>query len=80
MRRKVLLLSPREIVTHPQQPAALEFHQELPTRSSALANHYLGASGTLNLQTQRGGRHTFAALQSIAPQGAADFSRVVPVS
>jgi radical SAM superfamily enzyme YgiQ (UPF0313 family) len=48
----------REIVTNPQQPADIGLRKELPTRSSALANHYLGVSGTLNLQTQRGCGHT----------------------
>jgi radical SAM superfamily enzyme YgiQ (UPF0313 family) len=48
----------RQIVINPQQPAALESRRDFPTRPPALAHHYLGASGTLNLQTQRGCRHT----------------------
>lgn len=47
-----------EIIANPQRPAALEDRKELPTRPAALATHYLSLSGTLNLQTQRGCRHT----------------------
>ncbi len=47
-----------QIVVNPQQPAALATRRELPSRPAALAEHYLGACGTLNLQTQRGCRHT----------------------
>ncbi len=47
-----------EIITNPQRSSALNLRQDLPTRSAALAAQYLSLSGTLNLQTQRGCRHT----------------------
>lgn len=46
------------IVANPQRPVALAERKELPTRPPAMAAHYLNRSGTLNLQTQRGCRHT----------------------
>lgn len=47
-----------EIIANPQQPAALDAPAALPLRPPGLAAHYLSLSGTLNLQTQRGCRHT----------------------
>jgi radical SAM superfamily enzyme YgiQ (UPF0313 family) len=49
-----------EIVANPQprKPSGLAAQRELPTRPATLAAHYVSASGTLNLQTQRGCRHT----------------------
>ena len=47
-----------KIIANPQQPAALDAPAALPLRPPALAAHYLNLSGTLNLQTQRGCRHT----------------------
>ena len=47
-----------EILANPQEPTALDARKELPIRPPALAGHYLSISGTLNLQTQRGCRHT----------------------
>lgn len=47
-----------EIVVNPQQPSGLVEQHALPTRFATLAAHYVSASGTLNLQTQRGCRHT----------------------
>jgi radical SAM superfamily enzyme YgiQ (UPF0313 family) len=46
------------IVANPPQPAKLAGRRELPTRPAPLAEAYLRLSGTLNLQTQRGCRHT----------------------
>ncbi len=47
-----------KVVANLQRPGTMTANRELPTRPAALAAHYLGASGTLNLQTQRGCRHT----------------------
>lgn len=48
----------KEIVANPQRPSRLAAQRELPVRPATLAAHYVSASGTLNLQTQRGCRHT----------------------
>lgn len=47
-----------DIITNPQHPAPLDSRCERFQRPAALARHYVSASGTLNLQTQRGCRHT----------------------
>jgi radical SAM superfamily enzyme YgiQ (UPF0313 family) len=47
-----------EIIANPQRAESLAGQRAVPARSAALAAHYVNASGTLNLQTQRGCQHT----------------------